>query len=367
LTAQAASRAIELPERPRVLVVTLRRLGDVLLTTPLVRTIRRGYPRARLDFLAFAATAPILKGNPDIDDVLTMPERATMGETLALVRRLWRRYDLAISTQTGDRPTFFAWVAGRRRVGLVPGLGERGGWWKWRAHDRPVVALPDTHRVAQLLRLADALGLAHAAEIVCPRSVPPGTIAPRPPYAVLHPNPLYRYKRWTDAGWRSLARALGERGLAVVVSEGPDPSERAYLDALWKASDPQVTRVAGRLDWGALAALIKGAAVYVGTDTSVTHLAAGTGCPTVAIYGPTDPRLIGPWPVGGLAEPWLPAGTVQRRGNVWVVQNPLPCLPCEKLGCAGHLDSHSQCLDELSARRVLVAVDQALGRKCAES
>ena len=59
-----------------------------------------------------------------------------------------------------------------------------------------------------------------------------------------------------------------------------------------------------------------------------------------------------------------PAGTIQCRGNVWVVQNPLPCLPCEKLGCDGHLDSHSQCLDELSVRQVLVAVDQALGRWC---
>ena len=71
----------------------------------------------------------------------------------------------------------------------------------------------------------------------------------------------------------------------------------------------------------------------------MTHLAAATGCPTVALYGPVNPRLMGPWPVGGLAEPWEPAGTIQRRGNVWVVQNPLPCLPCEKLGCVGHLDS----------------------------
>jgi heptosyltransferase-3 len=358
----AASTAIDLPERPRILVVTLRRLGDVLLTTPLLRAIRRGYPRAHLDFLAFAASARILAGNPDIDDVLTTPERAGIGETLALTRRLWRRYDLAISTQTGDRPTWFAWAAGRHRIGLVPRRTERGSWWKWRVHDRPVPAEPDIHRVVQLLQLADALGLARATEIVCPQPSSPGTIAPRSPYAVLHPNPLYRYKRWTDAGWRSLARALGERGLVVVVSEGPDPAERAYLDGLWGAGDPSVMRVAGRLDWGGLAALIAGAAVYIGTDTSVTHLAAGTGCPTVALYGPTSPRLIGPWPIGGLAEPWAPAGTIQRRGNVWVVQNPLPCLPCEKLGCAGHLDSHSQCLDELSLRQVLVAVDQALGR-----
>src|SRR6185312_1777429 len=66
-------------------------------------------------------------------------------------------------------------------------------------------------------------------------------------------------------------------------------------------------------------------------------------------------------PVGGLLEPWADRGTIQRRGNVWLVQNPLPCLPCDKLGCDGHLDSRAQCLDELTARQVLAAVDQALG------
>jgi heptosyltransferase-3 len=132
------------------------------------------------------------------------------------------------------------------------------------------------------------------------------------------------------------------------------------METLWQGAD--VIREHGRLDWAGLTALLKGAAVYVGPDTSVTHLAAGSGCPTVAIYGPTSPRLHGPWPVGGLARPWDHAGTVQHHGNVWVVQNPLPCLPCEKLGCEGHLDSYSRCLDELSARAVLGAVDQALRR-----
>ena len=83
----------------------------------------------------------------------------------------------------------------------------------------------------------------------------------------------------------------------------------------------------------------------------MTHLAAATGAPTVALYGPTDPRLFGPWPVGGLADPWVAAGTIQRRGNVWLVQNPLPCLPCQQEGCQRHLESYSHCLDELSPPR----------------
>ena len=154
--------------------------------------------------------------------------------------------------------------------------------------------------------------------------------------------------------------ALADRGLTLIVTGGPDVSEGSYLDALWGAGNPKVMRLDGQLDWPQLAALLAGAAVYVGPDTSMTHLAAGSGCATVALFGPTDPRLWGPWPAGGLEQPWAAAGAIQRRGNVWLVQNSLPCTPCQKEGCDRHLGSHSQCLDELSANQALAAVDQAL-------
>jgi lipopolysaccharide heptosyltransferase III len=348
-----------LPPKPRILVIAMRRLGDVLLTTPLVRSLRLGLPDARLDMLVFRGTEGMLAGNPDIDAVLTVSTRPAAAETRALARSLWRRYDLAVSTQTGDRPTFLAFIAGRRRAGLAPAHGG-GAWWKRRILHHCVTASPDSHRVVELLELARALGVPSKPELVLPTGAFAEAVVPQAPYAVLHANPLYRFRRWTDEGWRALARALAERGLAVVATGGPDPAERSYLDGLWHPADPPVERLDGKLDWPQLAALIGGAAVYVGPDTSMTHLAAGTGCPTVALYGPASPHVIGPWPIGGLEKPWAPAGTIQHRGNVWVVQNPLPCLPCEKLGCEGHYQSHSQCLDELSARQVLVAVDQAL-------
>ncbi|HEV2957905.1 MAG TPA: glycosyltransferase family 9 protein [Xanthobacteraceae bacterium] len=348
-----------LPPKPRILVIAMRRLGDVLLTTPLVRSLNRGLPGARVDMLVFRGTEGMLAGNPDIDRVRTVATRATSAETGRLIQSLWRKYDLAVSTQSGDRPTFLAFVAGRTRAGLVPAQGG-GTWWKRRALNLCVTADPDSHRVVELLQLASALGLPLEPELVAPGGAFAEAVLPHGRYAVLHANPLYRFRRWTDEGWRALARGLAERGLKAVVTGGPDPAERAYLDGVWNGADTPVERLDGKLDWPQLAALIGGAAVYVGPDTSMTHLAAATGCPTVALYGPASPHVIGPWPIGGLKQPWARAGTIQRRGNVWVVQNPLPCLPCEKLGCEGHYESHSQCLDELPARQVLAAVDQAL-------
>ena len=139
-------------------------------------------------------------------------------------------------------------------------------------------------------------------------------------------------------GWRQLVAALRARGLATVVTGGT--ADRAYLDEVWR--DCEVTRLDGKLAWPELAALIGGARVYVGPDTAVTHLAAAKGTQTVALYGPTDPRLWGPWPVGGLDPPWAAAGTIQHRGNVWLVQNPLPCLPCQLEGCERRINSYSQ-------------------------
>jgi heptosyltransferase-3 len=167
---------------------------------------------------------------------------------------------------------------------------------------------------------------------------------------------MFTYKRWTTEGWRKLAAALRERGLGTVVSGAA--SDRAYLDEVWRDND--VVRLDGKLGWPELSALVGAARAYIGPDTAVTHLAAASGVPTVALYGPTDPRLWGPWPRGGLDRPWAAAGTIQQRGNVWLVQNPLPCLPCQLEGCERRLDSYSQCLDELSVSQVVAALDRAL-------
>lgn len=346
---------IALPNRPRILVVALRRLGDVLLTTPLIRSLRVAWPNAVIDALVFADTAAILDGNPDVDNVVTMPLRPTAVQSLALAARLFKRYALAVSSQSGDRPTLFALLAGRAHAGPV---GARGGdKIKQLALRCPVPVAAGVHRVEEVLRIADALGIARAAKIVCPAGEA-SPLVPAGPYAVIHAAPMFRYKQWTQAGWRALAAALQARGLAVMATGGPSEVEKSYLDAVWDTT--AVRRVDGRLSWRQLAAALSAARVYIGPDTSVTHLAAATGCPTVALYGPTDPRLWGPWPASGRSPDWVAASTVQRCDNVWLVQNPLPCLPCQKEGCDRHVESFSRCLDELSVEQVLAAVEQAL-------
>jgi len=314
-----------LPARPKILVITLRRLGDVLLTTPLIRSLRRARPDAIVDVLVFKGTAGILGGNPDISNVITMSERPTLAETLQLISRLTKRYDLAVSTQSGDRPTFYALVAGRMHAGITADATFSD---RIKAHilHRGVQENERIHRVEQTLRLADAIGIPRVPELVCPA-----------------------------AASRAVADSLATRGLSVIAIRGPDEAEREYCDDVWRGIAP-----VHQVEWAEVTTLLKGARIYIGPDTSVTHLAAAAGCRTVALFGPTDPRLWGPWPVGGLPTPWDASGSIQNRGNVWLVQNPLPCMPCQLEGCERNIMSRSVCLDELSPEIVLRAIDQAL-------
>ncbi|MFZ5689774.1 MAG: glycosyltransferase family 9 protein [Pseudomonadota bacterium] len=349
------SQRIDLPEAPRILVVALRRLGDVLLTTPLIRSLKRAWPQARIEALIYADTAAILAGNPDIDATIAVPARSTARQTLAFAGQLWRGYDLAISTQPGDRPTFFALAAGRRTAGMIdPNVNGRV---KAALLGHAVESRPDVHRVEETLLLAQAIGIESVPEIVLPAGSPP-SLQPDAPYAVLHAVPFFRYKQFREDGWRALAGLLTGKGLQLVATGGPSSVERAYLDRVWDGLD--ILRLDGRVSWSELTALIRGARLFAGPDTSMTHLAAATGCPTVAMYGPTDPRRWGPWPAAGLARPWDSRGSVQRRGNVWLIQDPLPCMPCRLEGCLRTVTSHSLCLDYMPLEPVLAAASEAL-------
>src|SRR3954451_12650211 len=85
-----------------VLVVATRQIGDVLLTTPLIRAARELWPQARIDVLGFAGTLGMLRGNADVAELIEAPQRLGLG-AFAFARKLWRRYDLALVADAGDR------------------------------------------------------------------------------------------------------------------------------------------------------------------------------------------------------------------------------------------------------------------------
>lgn len=349
-----------------VLVVVTRRIGDVLLATPLIRSIRRDWPAAAIDVLAFEGTQGVIAANPDVRRVLTVPQRPRLLQHLGFALRLLRRYDIALSLVPGDRPTFYAFIAGKWRAGLL--LDTPRERWKrrflqqWVAFDER-----NTHTVLMHLALADILGVAPLREVVVSWRQEEAAQVDRllgvsaAPLAVLHPHPKFNYKMWHMSGWIELARWLSERGYRIVLSGGGDAAEIRYVTELAARLPAQALNLAGRLTLGAAAALLARARLYVGPDTALTHMAAALGVPTVAFYGPTDPVKWGPWPKNYTAtgNPWRRLGS-QTLAGVSLIQGNMPCAPCQQEGCDRHVESYSDCLTALPAARVIAAVENLI-------
>jgi len=139
-----------------VLLIVTRRMGDVLLASPLVRSIRAAWPETAIDVLVFEGTKDVFAAHPDVRRVLTVPERPATVAHLRFLYRLFRnRYDVALSCVASDRPTLYAVAGGRWRAGfVVPG---RTSGWKYWFLSRPVeFDNVDTHTVAMNLALTGA-------------------------------------------------------------------------------------------------------------------------------------------------------------------------------------------------------------------
>lgn len=350
-----------------ILVVVTRRIGDVLLATPSIRSLRLHWPDAAIDALVFAGTEGVLAANPDLRRVLTIAERPAARTHLALAARLWRRYDLAISLVPSDRPTCYAWLAGRTSIGLVVDTAKhRWKQWlldRWVAYDNS-----NTHTVNLYLRTLSALGVVATREIVAGWNERDATNAHEAlraaniagEFAVMHPSPKFTYKTWTAEGWRDTGNWLAAQGLQVVLTGGPSESERAYVAEIARLL-PAAIDLSGKLSLAETACVLSAARLYIGPDTAVTHLAAALGTPVVALFGPTDPIKWGPWPTGhaGDKNPWRRYGS-QRAGNVALVQGNGMCVPCMLEGCGRNIASASDCLRQLPASRVIAAATSML-------
>jgi heptosyltransferase-3 len=355
-----------------ILVVITRRIGDVLLATPLIRSLRRAWPSARIHALVFRGTESVLSANPDLDHVISVPERPNFFEQLRMCGSLLRRYDLAISLLTGDRPTLYTLVAGRCRAGMcAPGRQDA---WKRQVFDFKVnFDNLNTHTVSMNLAIAMALRIEPVAEVVVAWSAKDEQLLEevlpdwnRAPFVVFHPFPKYNYKMWRVDGWATLARWAKQRRLRVFLSSGCDPEEIKYVTALAQHLDEDAVNIAGRLSLGALGRLLSSASLYIGPDTVVTHMAAALGAPTVALYGPSNPVKWGPWPKGFVSDPWVRIGS-QRQGNVALLQGPGGCVPCLLEGCNRHVSSFSDCLQQISPDRVIAASENLLAVSSASS
>lgn len=345
----------------KILLVSTQRIGDVLLTTPLIKSLKTAYPNALIDILVCTDTSGILEGNKDINAVISIERNSKKTERFAEIYRLWNRYDISITTIPSDRARIYAWAAAKQHVGTF--LENDSFLFKKLMQKSVLFDNKDTHTVEMNLKICELLGIPKQEKISIPQtSVEHRSLDIKQPYAVIHPYPKFTYKSWSVSEWQKLLQYLLDAGFAVVISGGADANEGKYCEAL--VTSKQVKNLSGQLSLAQLSAVISKADLYIGVDTSVTHLAAATGVKVFAIYGPTNPVKWGPWPIARDTQTspiWLRHSQVpQTHSNVTLIQGKQSCVPCAEEGCDRHINSESECLTMLKSETVIQEIKKYL-------
>ncbi|MGG5811688.1 glycosyltransferase family 9 protein [Falsiroseomonas sp. CW058] len=262
----------------RILFVTATRIGDAVLSTALLGHLLARHPGARVTVACGPAAAGVFARMPGLERLIVVAKRRWSLHWLDLWRQVaFTRWDLVVDL----RASALAWTVPARRRAVGRG-GRRAG-----------------HR---LTHIGAVLGLS-------PPPLPVAWTAPEDearaaallpggPWLVLGPTANWAEKVWPADRFVAAARALTAPGGAlagarIAVLGGPGGAERASAAPVLAAL-PGAVDLVGTLDLPVVAAVLRRAALYLGNDSGLMHLAAAAGAPVVGLFGQSDPREYGP-------------------------------------------------------------------------
>lgn len=337
----------------RVLVVRLRSIGDTVLATPSLRTLRRFLPHVKIDLLVEDWVAPLLEGFPAIDSLLTIPRSGTTARMRMASRLRSARYDVAYNLHGGTTAGLLVRASGaRHRVGFH----EYRYPWLYNHRSPPSADLwgePKTHSAEQQLALLGWTGVpvsdrpasmlgesATATKALQLRLDDVGFDRSRP-FALLHPAAAFDTKRWAAERFAAICDHLASCGIGAVMVASE--SEREVLRSVANASGSRPLALTG-LPLPQVTALARKARLFVGNDSGIAHIAAAVGLPTVVVFGSSN---VAHW------YPWTSAESA-------VVSEEMPCAPCPGYTCSEF--TTPQCIERVAVTRVIDAVDQVLSR-----
>lgn len=318
-------------DAPSFLLFKLRHIGDVLLTTPAIRLLKRSYPKCHITMVVNKGTEDVLRYNPHLDRLLTVERSAGFVGQWPLLRALReRRYDVSVDFASGDRAAWLSFLAGvPRRIALFSPEGVRrflnNGQIQAPAVAYHIVEMY-LHFVEQGLAVkADdrSLELPVAAEDERRAETLLRQHGLSDPFIALHvgarSNALYR---WPRERWMEFSQAVKQtHRLAPVFVGGSDCLD----DVNWIVSQPgsQAVSLVGQTSVLELAAVLKRASGFVGIASGPMHMAAAVGVRVVALF--VDEFAWQPWGQGhivlrlgreNLTRPAEVAEAVEAVGNL---------------------------------------------------
>jgi lipopolysaccharide heptosyltransferase II len=338
----------------KVLIIKFLGIGDVLFTTPMLRKLKEKHSHLSITYLTSKLCAPVVINNPNIDEVLTydMPSRNTLlcnpFPFIRLIKDLRKRnFDAVIVTHRSFSAILFSYlICGSARIGF----DYKG--WGFLLTDRipldggkyaPALYMDLLQNVCDKKdELGLELNLSKEASIYDQKLFPNndnGAIAVAPGggknewMAILS-------KRWPAGNYAELISSLISQKHTVLLLGGKDDIE--ISNEVKQHISGTVFDFTGKTDILQAAALIQRCRLFVGNDSSLLHIAAALGIPTVSIFGPTNPEYFAP-----------------RGEKHIVIKSDANCSPCFTYGKPPKCEDYI-CMDSVKTEHVLSAVNKLL-------
>lgn len=290
----------------RILVIQMKRIGDLILTIPAIQVLRRAKPEAQITVATLGAAGQIVPAIPGVDEHLDY-RKGQLNLTLwaALIAGGW---DIVLDYNGSDRTCLMTSLAQANQRATYTKRAQ--GWLRELVYTHLCDAsLKDYHTIDHLIALGEAVGIPLDREGT-PESVrldlseqhlsAAGQIEFER-YAVVHPGTARAEKYWPADRWAKVIDFLYcERDLPVVITGGNDAAERRHIEGILSDLDrldstaPEPRVLAGDLTLLETAGVISRCEIALGVDTAAMHLAAAFEKRQIVLFGPTDPQFWGP-------------------------------------------------------------------------
>lgn len=281
----------------KILLLQLKRIGDLILTTPAVAALREHFPDAEMTLVISSECADLLPATSGVDRILMA--RRDLRDLGLFFAVAGKRSDYCIDFTRNDRTAFLAFLSRARKRIVSYRVRDQS---KSRARlytDFVDVRARDLHTIDYNLALLEPLGIRDVScplQLQLPQSAYEKADALRrnwnvnKPYLVLHPGSARKEKLWEGGRWAQIIERLGrDDDFDLVLTSGASKHEQAHIAAIKNETQQQIIDLSGKTDLLTLAALIEQARLLVTVDSAPMHLAAATHTPQVILFGPTNP------------------------------------------------------------------------------
>ncbi len=277
-----------------VLLIQLKRIGDLILTVPAVAAVRKHFPQARITLVAAHGSRELLPAIPGIDRTFVA------GGGLSDIP-LWcqigtARFEYCLDFSRTDRSAFLTWLSGAkkritydtvrhepiRQLSYNEFIPSRVRAVHTVDHHLALLAPLGVHDASPEIHLAlPAPAKERAGQIIAAQQLGENFI-------VIHPGSARAEKFWVARRWAEVVNAFHAQ-MPVVVTGGRSVMERLHIAEIKSQLEQPIVDLSGQLDLLTLGALLARARLLVTIDSAPMHLAAALGVPQLALFGPTNP------------------------------------------------------------------------------